>query len=478
MKTLFKSTLCSLLSVGMLAACSNEPLPDLTGSSTINRDGAMINIPDTTTAITTARALDIAARFARATPSRSSSAAESIEVATGENGEPLLYAVNYSDNNGFVVISASRHYFPILAQSETGNFHLSDITDEHSASVWLAEKKFTVRHATSLPDSIKEKIASQWVAYDPQVPYTETASSSRSDVPDKPQVFYDSLKRWSMDPNVTVYRYEDYILTQEYQSLSQYEKERIEVGIHTYGNSNYGTPESSTLVIIHPVNTIVERQLIHTQWGQSYPYNKACDNIFEPLGCTTIAAGQIMKYHKHPSSYNWDLMPNNTASDETARFLRDLKGKIYGTSKEVNIYNVMEALNNMGYSATIEEHTSSHNYQEVYKNGYPVYQRGEYPGADAAHAWVCSGHKSTVTRTMLRFMTLEYRPTSYSTPDKMVEAYSKEIGIYTSEYFYFNWGWDGNQDGYFDDSSFTVKLNNETTHFRSKRMDLIIHPNK
>lgn len=48
---------------------------------------------------------------------------ENIVTIEGDNGEPLIYAVNYTD--GYVLISASKKYYPILAIVEHGTFSLN-----------------------------------------------------------------------------------------------------------------------------------------------------------------------------------------------------------------------------------------------------------------------------------------------------------------------------------------------------------------
>lgn len=60
--------------------------------------------------------------------------------------------------------------------------------------------------------------------------------------------------------------------------------------------------------------------LLNTNWDQYYPYNYTLtQNGYTnyPIGCVTIAVGQIFKFHEHPSQlttggviYNYNLMPN------------------------------------------------------------------------------------------------------------------------------------------------------------------------
>ena len=44
------------------------------------------------------------------------------------NGKILMYAVNYDD--GYIIVSATKKYYPILADVERGTFSIEDMADE------------------------------------------------------------------------------------------------------------------------------------------------------------------------------------------------------------------------------------------------------------------------------------------------------------------------------------------------------------
>ncbi len=41
-------------------------------------------------------------------------------------GEVLLWVINYSDNNGFIILAADKTEFPIISFSNEGKFDMSD----------------------------------------------------------------------------------------------------------------------------------------------------------------------------------------------------------------------------------------------------------------------------------------------------------------------------------------------------------------
>ncbi len=70
-----------------------------------------------------------------------------------------------------------------------------------------------------------------------------------------------------------------------------------------------------------------------TSWHQWAPYNYYAPRHDYPIGCVAVAMGQIMKFHRHPWFFNWDIMPDYSANNyddmtdgdrEVARLLRDI----------------------------------------------------------------------------------------------------------------------------------------------------------
>ena len=58
-----------------------------------------------------------------------------------ENGDTLLYAFNYKDDNGYIIIAADNSTFPILAHSSKGNLKFKDINSESSLNLFISAYK-------------------------------------------------------------------------------------------------------------------------------------------------------------------------------------------------------------------------------------------------------------------------------------------------------------------------------------------------
>lgn len=440
--------------------------------------------PDTASTIDAMRAMEIATIIGTSdAASRSASrVAESVEAITDTDDTPLMYVVNYASNQGFVILSASKANMPILAQADEGRFDLTNLDDGHPVNIWLDEQKFIARHIDALPDSIQAKAATAWMAYNTD----RSGVMALADVPEKPQVFYDSLRRWSLDPDIEVYRYEDYIQTEEYRFLSDEEKNTIIISIKALGNSNYGTAESSSLILRQHISSRSEKQLLSSSWHQGYSYNGKVPG-HKALGCVTIAVGQIMRYHKYPASFNWENMPDNYATSTTQEFLYMLGQQLgidyTADQSESNIDKARKVLETYGYTVKLHEyHHLSSVYDEL-KHNRPVYMRGtgkESDGTKVGHAWVCDGYQYDSSHTKIRVMTLDYRPTIYSTPDKMIEAYVMIKDYHGYERYHMNWGANVTPtvDGFYSDSDISFKVDDEINNFNINRKNLLIQLNR
>jgi len=82
-----------------------------------------------------------------------------------EDSSPLMHVVNYPEG-GFVIVSATRSYFPILAYSEDNNFVLASEEEMRGLTVWLDETKAAIRSSDSLDDETKGRIRMEWRSYE------------------------------------------------------------------------------------------------------------------------------------------------------------------------------------------------------------------------------------------------------------------------------------------------------------------------
>ena len=57
---------------------------------------------------------------------RAKTASQQYTISTiiDQTGQPVIYVVNYAGNGGFVLLSATKKYIPVLAYSQNGNYKI------------------------------------------------------------------------------------------------------------------------------------------------------------------------------------------------------------------------------------------------------------------------------------------------------------------------------------------------------------------
>lgn len=209
--------------------------------------------------------------------------------------------------------------------------------------------------------------------------------------------------------------------------------------------------------------TVVVDALVKTQWGQKNGYNDLCPYDFNAgeltvTGCVATAMAQIMRYWEYPShgvgshsytpsthpeygiqfvnfasaTYDWTEMPLYSSNTEVAKLM-------YHCGVSVNMdYNISANGGSLAYSNAIPsalinyfhykssaclKHKSSYsnnNWISLLKAELNAARPIEYVGygSEGGHAFICDGYDSR-------------------------------------NYFHFNWGWNGNNDGYYSLTSLT-----------------------
>lgn len=225
--------------------------------------------------------------------------------------------------------------------------------------------------------------------------------------------------------------------------LSQYE---LEI-------SNYlpSAPETAASEVnIRRINRAPIEPITKTKWDQGAPYNNDCpmDGDYHArsvTGCVATAMAQLMKVHNWPlkpvgnsggivftgSTFDWDDMLdvyedgkyNAKQSAAVARLMRycgagvNMRYSAYMSGAyDVNVKNALVSY--FGYASDIQTYWKDYTPQSrwndlVYSElaaGRPLYYSGS--SSRGGHAFVCDGYSS-------------------------------------NEYFHFNWGWGGYQDGYY-----------------------------
>lgn len=210
--------------------------------------------------------------------------------------------------------------------------------------------------------------------------------------------------------------------------------------------------------------------LINTKWGKDGIYGAYCPN--GAAGCVARAIGQIMVYHGHPSSItlgqqtgpyvsgttllmHWYFIEqhilNHTGTQTCSSYHTEISALLYDISETVDMtyFNngtsgasasmIQPGLLHYGYyldpltTAVVDDIVAS---IDAYR---PVILTGQTAGGDG-HAWIADGYKDYVL----------YQDTyaqAYPAPGYYLV---NSVQIDERHALHFNWGWDGECNGYFN----------------------------
>ena len=216
----------------------------------------------------------------------------------------------------------------------------------------------------------------------------------------------------------------------------------------------------------------------YARWGQNSPYNTVCSQAMGftcKTGCVATAIGQIMSYHRYPEqvlsypgnqalSLNWNSYPASFTQNDDYLAVSTLLYRI-GQSVQMEYgYNssgaysseVPQALQVFGYTSSPYQDYDHEAIINSLSLGWPVYIRG-VSSQHGGHAWIIeSGHQtSSVTYH-------DY---------KVYDQYGGYHGIYSEEaeswarnvMWYYNWGWNGDYNGYFIANTYNIGWGNFDT---------------
>ena len=355
-----------------------------------------------------------------------------------DEGNPIMYAVNYDRRQGFLLVSASTDYYPVIADVESGEFN--DNVYECGMGILLQEYKADIAYCKQLPTDSLQVFKSFWRKYLKEEEKTHFQATKSGDLL---SLLSESMYEWTSDGYL-------------YQSLqdgcpdamSSSEYYRFCSVAEASTNPDYldSYMDLSFILTPDPNYQLTEvGPLMTTTWHQDPYFNMYCftaDSLQARVGCAAVAMGQIMRYHQYPTSFNWSQMPDNSATPTTAAFLSDIGANInmnydvfISKAKYCNVRSAF--INHYGYSCAPDS------VEQSLDNYRPVFMRGAPTTSESGHAWVCDGYREDqvsdyfILKTLSFSYPLEYESTAYS-------------GTYhTQTYYHMNWGEYGVSNGWF-----------------------------
>ena len=393
-----------------------------------------------------------------------------------KRSETNIYVVNYFNNDGFILISGTKNYVPILAYSPTGNYK-DDCEKPEGVKIWENETAEALKRANSLPSDSLKIFREMWYHY--QSPEKIELNAKRQ--PQKHLMEFDVEAAWA-NQLLAWYNtegYEVFPITQAEITGNPTIDDRFRYSAQQSIYPPYEDDwEQYSAVVKRSISNISQKaNFIQTLWRQNSPYNDSCpvlaNGSHAAVGCGPLAVAQVMRYYQYPSSYNWSSMPHNYSTPTTAQFLHEVGVQCnanYDTQTGIQLEDAKNTLLYYGYSASI----GNHNYSRTINNlnlNQPVIMSGELHKTDnttSGHAWIASGYNNSYFYYVYEVYTFNNRTTI-----DVVDTYDTNF-IY-SNYIYMVWGWGGSSDGYYHDNSLSIP--SYATSISNRKNIYDIYPN-
>jgi hypothetical protein len=196
---------------------------------------------------------------------------------------------------------------------------------------------------------------------------------------------------------------------------------------------------------------------------------------------------QIMKFHRYPTNFNWDNMPDydwqtDTILSSTPALIRSVGRAvkmIYGlTASGSSFENAGIAFRDtFKYNITATYYYDATQVKnEILNNKRPVYMEGS-PDGWGFHAWVCDGAQEDRCNNVYYFVEYQFGGNENYTYNNLGYTSAAYPGIagpysYSSLYFHMNWGEKTLNNAWFLGDN----VNSGGGNFKLYRKNLFVYP--
>lgn len=264
----------------------------------------------------------------------------------------VMYAINFRNNNGYILLSANKEDKSILAMNDKGNIDSASLMGTSAFSQWIKEKSEEIETSLNTPQ-------------------------------DKSDYRY-GLWNYITNQQDTIVEIE-FVSTDEIPATRSHEN-------------------SYKLAWVDPVTGL------YCNWGQQSPYNYHAPSG-ALAGCPAVAVGMLCFNYYYPEG-NWTYwkMPyklTNSGDNDIARLFRYVADQIpnyqWGTNGSGAMpADILTGIKKLGYkNATMQ----NYDFRTVYDNLYnerPVLIGG-YSSYGGGHIWYCDGYKEITYKVTRKF---------------------------------------------------------------------------
>lgn len=372
-----------------------------------------------------------------------------VHTVFSENREPSMYAVNFIGNNGFIVVSASRKYYPILAMVEKGHFDDSFVycplggwIDEQNEQIAIAERD-------EVDEETAKSIRIMWSAFEKKdvAKWIETKSEAEAFA-----LRQSSVAAWEAQG------YTCYALSEQPSEMSNSVYSNWCQIAQGLANPDYNYLTYSVILERRVDDSLRVGPLIKTTWERENGFNAALVDTaghLVPVGSRPLAVGQVMRYFQKPTSYNWNVdFPLNYATGSIATFLKILSNRMgltyyFGEEDATDLEALAVMIEYYSYSGTCAPFVRSSVVSNI-QNGKPVILSGTrtYGGTTSSYAWVCEGNMVTAIHYEYELKVISVSEMAY---EHAASESENQFGFVN--YLYHNLGLGGSLNGWYISSS-------------------------
>jgi hypothetical protein len=461
MKTTFFQKVALLSTTTLLFACSEIDNLDLDNELANKQE--VSNPVDEETFVSLGKATEIADLFfgkltGGNVSTRSGESGDASVETLSENGNPMMYIINYPEG-GFVIMGSTTNYYPVLAYSDKNSFDTTSINN--GVFGWLEETKEAIKTSNALDDTIRSAMQNLWKTY-----------ATADVVPSPPEAQNAQLRSTSYSGEAETACWNRCVELQMQYGSEGWHFAPLDQTRYVFENAGfYGVYEDicfgadfnhSPLYcsVFGWKNVYTSQQigpLLTTQWHQNYPYNSMCPPG-KAAGCAAIAIGQIMAYHCYPNmaGINW-----NNIESSAPYLIKDIGDRVNMHYWDIGSWalpcDVADCLQSYGYTVERANHNYSRVETEIFNNQRPVLMVGgknnllvDLLSLVDGHYWVCDGAHRILSNQLLYYTEWQPYGNGVLTPGWYSMTFPGVLGGIGYLYFHMNWGWGAsNNNGWF-----------------------------
>lgn len=441
--------LAGMLFLFIAISCSNEDA-SIIDTSLDSRSSAMLCVPDTTREVTPELVERIAKRSVKSGLKGRSISTYTIDTYYSDDNNILAYVINYGQNEGYLIVSADKRTYPIIASSETGHMDI-DLIKNTPISNWITNMS-TIGKGEEIPDSIAVNIAREWehMTYATQ-PFKLVSRSTGDEYIDN--IISQAIAMWTAEGCEVIAAKDADVSTcpLEVANLINDIKER----------HNYDELEKTYILRLDNTETSKVNPMIKTKWTAYSPYNAAVP-YNSNLNTTIVAVAQLLYYHNYPADLNVRSLPLELTSanpnDALPKFLVEVGKKCGYTFKpyEADSLNFEAASKGIAHykykfykmpADRINIFSSLKNYGPILMSDQTLF-----------YSWLCDGIDLHSRTTNYRVVTYTGDFADINPTLAFATRVNKDVYYYSAPGYHMVWGLKPQMDGYYYNSKWTVNF--------------------